>query len=264
MLEINASTVFTVSLPQALPEGFSLEFSVKTSTPNGGLDVYFGPPPPADRRDSQHLQFGQGPGIYAGSTPLSSVGMNGGLSSQFHSVKLQVDGDYAVLYIGTERVVNLPAAQIVGSDTITFHMGGQTRYRGYITDFVVAAGIETFYDTLTETGEFTTRGIYFDTDSDVLRPESTPTLQDIRSTLTNNPDLTVVIEGHTDDRGEEGYNAELSDRRARAVITYFTENGINNSQVQAVGKGESEPVADNGTMEGQAENRRVVIRRAGA
>ena len=169
-----------------------------------------------------------------------------------------------MLYIGTERVVNLPVAQIVGSDTITFHMGGQTRYRGYITDFVVAAGIETFYDTLTETGEFTTRGIYFDTDSDVLRPESTPTLQDIRSTLTNNPELTVVIEGHTDDRGEEGYNAELSERRARAVITYLTENGINNSQVQAVGKGESEPVADNGTMEGQAENRRVVIRRAGA
>ena len=127
---------------------------------------------------------------------------------------------------------------------------------------MVAAGIETFYDTLTETGAFTTRGLYFDTDSDVLRPESTPTLEDIRSTLTNNTDLAVVIEGHTDDQGEDDYNLELSERRARAVVAYLTENGVDSGQVEAAGKGEAEPVADNGTSEGRAENRRVVVKRA--
>ena len=47
MLETSASTIFTVELPETLPEDFSVEFFIKTSNPNGGLDVYFGPPPPA-------------------------------------------------------------------------------------------------------------------------------------------------------------------------------------------------------------------------
>ena len=188
--------------------------------------------------------------------------MNGGLAFGFHQVRLQVDGDYAVLYIGTERVANLPAAEIVGSDVITFHMAGGPNARGYISDVVVAAGIETFYDTLTETGEFTTRGIYFDSDSDVLRPESTPTLEDIRSTLTSNPDLRVMIEGHTDDRGDVDYNLDLSQRRARSVVMYLTENGVDGGQVDAIGKGEGEPVADNTNAGGRAENRRVVLRLA--
>ena len=89
----------------------------------------------------------------------------------------------------------------------------------------------------TETGEFTTRGIYFDSDSDVLRPESTPTLEDIRSTLTSNPDLRVMIEGHTDDRGDVDYNLDLSQRRARSVVMYLTENGVDGGQVDAIGKG---------------------------
>ena len=262
MLETSASTIFTVELPETLPEDFSVEFFIKTSNPNGGLDVYFGPPPPASLRDSQHLRFGQSPGIYSGGSPLSSMRMNGGLAFGFHQVRLQVDGDYAVLYIGTERVANLPAAEIVGSDVITFHMAGGPNARGYISDVVVAAGIETFYDTLTETGEFTTRGIYFDSDSDVLRPESTPTLEDIRSTLTSNPDLRVMIEGHTDDRGDVDYNLDLSQRRARSVVMYLTENGVDGGQVDAIGKGEGEPVADNTNAGGRAENRRVVLRLA--
>ena len=262
MLETSASTIFTISLPEALPEGFSLEFFVKTSTPNGGLDVYFGPPPPQSQRDGQYLRLGQSPGIYSGGTDLSSMGMNGGLAHAFHEVKLQVDGDYAVLYVGSERVANLPAAKIVGSDVITFHMGGGANYRGYISDFVVAAGLDRFSEALIESGEFTTRGIYFDTDSDVIRPESTPTLEDIRSTLSRDSDLSVVIEGHTDNQGEEDYNADLSERRARSVIAYLTANGVADSQLAAAGKGETEPVADNSTAEGRAENRRVVLKRA--
>ena len=264
VLEVSASTVFTISLPKTLPDDFSLEFDVKTATQNMGLDVFFGPKLNGYRDyESQYLQFGAGPGIYHKGEALSSIHMNGGLSRQFYSVKLQVDGDYAVLYVDSERAANLPVAKFIGSDVITFHMGANTNYRGYIKNFVVAAGIETFYSTLTETGEFTTRGIYFDSGSDVIRPESTPTLEDIRSTLTSNTELKVTIEGHTDDRGEEDYNADLSERRAAAVVRYLTNNGVDQGQVTAVGKGETDPVADNQTAEGRAENRRVVVRHAG-
>lgn len=69
----------------------------------------------------------------------------------------------------------------------------------------------------------------------------------------------VVVEGHTDAVGSDEYNRELSAKRAEAVKRYLVEKGIDGSLVTAVGKGETEPVADNGTDEGRQANRRVKI-----
>jgi OOP family OmpA-OmpF porin len=72
------------------------------------------------------------------------------------------------------------------------------------------------------------------------------------------PDTSVVIEGHTDDRGSEAYNQQLSEKRAKAVMQYLiSEFGINASRLSAVGLGEVSPIADNATAEGRAKNRRV-------
>ena len=70
-----------------------------------------------------------------------------------------------------------------------------------------------------------------------------------------------VIEGHTDSIGSDAYNQKLSERRAATVREYLNAQGIAESRMSPTGFGESQPVADNKTAEGRAENRRVVLRR---
>ncbi|MDX2023680.1 MAG: OmpA family protein [Deltaproteobacteria bacterium] len=69
----------------------------------------------------------------------------------------------------------------------------------------------------------------------------------------------VVIQGHTDDRGSDSFNQQLSQARAESVRVYLIENGVPPAAVVAVGKGESEPVAANSSPEGRANNRRVEV-----
>jgi outer membrane protein OmpA-like peptidoglycan-associated protein len=67
------------------------------------------------------------------------------------------------------------------------------------------------------------------------------------------------VRGHTDSFGERSYNLGLSQRRADAVVAYMERNGIASSRVEAVGVGPDEPVADNRTRAGRAQNRRIEI-----
>ncbi len=69
---------------------------------------------------------------------------------------------------------------------------------------------------------------------------------------------TVTVTGHTDSTGPEEYNQQLSLRRAQAVVDYLKSIGVT-VNLEAIGRGESDPVADNSTKEGRAQNRRVVI-----
>ncbi len=71
----------------------------------------------------------------------------------------------------------------------------------------------------------------------------------------------TVVVGHTDSTGPEAYNQGLSERRAQSIADYLKhKNKVSDPQIEVVGMGESEPVADNGTRDGRALNRRVVIR----
>jgi OOP family OmpA-OmpF porin len=71
------------------------------------------------------------------------------------------------------------------------------------------------------------------------------------------PDLSVVIEGHTDSVGTAAYNKKLSQERADAVKKYMVEKGIDANRLKAQGFGEDKPIASNETNEGQQQNRRV-------
>lgn len=69
----------------------------------------------------------------------------------------------------------------------------------------------------------------------------------------------IIVEGHADSRGSDAMNQELSEARARAVQQFLIDHGLNGRNIQAVGRGESEPIANNATPEGRANNRRVEI-----
>jgi OOP family OmpA-OmpF porin len=105
----------------------------------------------------------------------------------------------------------------------------------------------------------TLRGTAFAFDKYNLTASAKDTLQQAVATLTSHPDANVEIQGHTDSVGSEKYNQALSERRANSVKAYLVAMGIAERRIKTVGFGELQPVADNKTAAGRAENRRVVI-----
>ncbi len=100
--------------------------------------------------------------------------------------------------------------------------------------------------------------IHFDTASDVIQPQSYRLLDQVASILQSVSYIHLVrIEGHTDDRGDDEYNLDLSQRRADSVLRYMLDAGISARRIEAVGYGEADPVASNDSSGGRAENRRV-------
>ncbi len=85
-------------------------------------------------------------------------------------------------------------------------------------------------------------------------------LLDVVKQLKENPNLVVDLEGFTDGQGPAPYNVQLSQRRVEAVRRFLVEKGVELPRVQAIGLGKTQPVADNSTRDGRAQNRRVVIK----
>lgn len=104
------------------------------------------------------------------------------------------------------------------------------------------------------------RGVGFATNSSTLTPGSLPVLDGVAEDLRKYPRLRVELQGHTDSSGADAYNLDLSQRRADSVRNYLMAQGVSGTQLEARGYGESEPIGDNATSEGRADNRRVVMR----
>lgn len=102
-------------------------------------------------------------------------------------------------------------------------------------------------------------GILFDFDSAELRPEARRNLEALARSLQNYPNTDVVIIGHTDSVGSEEYNQQLSLRRAEAAANYLVQLGVARSRIRTMGRGETDPIADNSTPEGRQRNRRVEV-----
>ncbi len=100
---------------------------------------------------------------------------------------------------------------------------------------------------------------FFDFDKSVLKPEGKAKLDDLASKVQGINLEVIVAVGHTDSVGSDAYNQKLSERRAQAVKAYLESKGIDKSRVYTEGKGEKQPVADNKTKDGRAQNRRVEI-----
>jgi outer membrane protein OmpA-like peptidoglycan-associated protein len=100
--------------------------------------------------------------------------------------------------------------------------------------------------------------VHFATGKDVVLKRSMPILQMVAEAITKNPWVKKVrVEGHTDDRGKDDYNLDLSRRRAKTVMEHLVQFGVDQSKVESEGYGESNPVADNKSAAGRAKNRRV-------
>jgi peptidoglycan-associated lipoprotein len=100
--------------------------------------------------------------------------------------------------------------------------------------------------------------VYFDFDSAVLKPEAQLLLQGKAQWLQDNPGVTaIIIEGHCDERGTEGYNMALGAKRAEAVKNYLTSLGVDISRLETQSYGEEKPAATGNTEEAWSKNRRT-------
>ena len=122
-----------------------------------------------------------------------------------------------------------------------------------------ARGVAVDADGCPRRGTATLQGITFEFNSANLTATSRPVLDEVAADLKRYPRLRVELQGHTDSVGADAYNMKLSAERANSVRVYLISQGVPEQQLTSRGYGETQPVADNKTDEGRAQNRRVVM-----
>ena len=111
-----------------------------------------------------------------------------------------------------------------------------------------------------DSGKVALYGLSFDTDKDVIKSESQPTLAEIAKLLNGEPSLRLHVVGHTDNQGKPDYNLDLSRRRAASVVRELSSKyGITANRLDAFGCGLYSPIASNEAEDGRAKNRRVEL-----
>ncbi|MEJ1962470.1 MAG: OmpA family protein [Gammaproteobacteria bacterium] len=112
----------------------------------------------------------------------------------------------------------------------------------------------------TDRGMVLTLGdVLFDTAAATLKPGAASVLDRVAAFMKGNQGTKVMVEGHTDSRGSDEYNQQLSERRAQAVSDALAFRGVDRDRVEALGRGKALPVASNDTAAGQQQNRRVEL-----
>lgn len=120
-------------------------------------------------------------------------------------------------------------------------------------------GVAVDADGCTRRGSATLQGVTFEFNSSNLTADSRPVLDEVATDMKRYPRLRVELQGHTDSVGGDAYNMKLSAERANAVRVYLVSQGVPEQQLTSRGYGETQPVADNKTDAGRAQNRRVVM-----
>lgn len=166
------------------------------------------------------------------------------------------------VYINQDKVLDLPRAFPAGKNynTVLYNIWEDMNPNDklVIGNIKLAVGDPDTRNKLITEGKFSTTGILFDVNSANVKPESYGTLKDIAGVLQDNSTVHVKIIGHTDADGDASANLALSKKRAEAVKSALVnEFKIDASRLETDGKGESDPVGDNKTAEGKAQNRRV-------
>lgn len=175
-------------------------------------------------------------------------------SGKWHHLALSFNKRALKLYLDGERVINLPNVSVVPGwftlESIFEPVMGVTNIR-------IAKGAVPLYDRLASEGKIVTYAIPFDTGKAMLKPEADVEINRIRELMEKDATLQFEVQGHCDNTGSDAVNDPLSQKRAEAIVARLAEMGIARDRLKAVGKGSHEPVADNGTEEGRAKNRRV-------
>jgi outer membrane protein OmpA-like peptidoglycan-associated protein len=229
----------------------------------------------ANREAAFELYRGRGNAVLDALSPLLGSQQDSDTAWQRGTLKRVEPHPLAIPLLVNNEPVELPAIHAQGT------LGGE-RFDYYILDdpdlplvlraagrnvlhtvriaFPVDSEQSALEEQLRTTGRVAVYGIYFDFAKSTLRPDSERALDEIAGALKNNPDWTLNIEGHTDNIGGDGYNLDLSRRRAAAVRNQLIErHRIAPDRLTTDGYGAARPKASNDTLSGRARNRRVEL-----
>ena len=268
LLRITSESKFQVPLPEKLPERFTVEAEI--TVPAWGMRIFGGP----GGHEHSYVELSTSrAGLW---NALERGGATVDLRDAFHMssddlsgklvhLRVAADGRYVKVYVDEHRVANVPNTDFERTNKLYFWVTGfpppgqHGELPTLIGSITVAAGGPELYDALVADGRVVTQGILFDTGSDLLRPESTPTLKELGAMLQEHPELKLRIEGHTDNVGQAAANQSLSEKRAAAVKAWLVTQGVEAKRLEAKGFGQTKPVTGNDTPEGRQNNRRVEL-----
>ena len=291
-LMINKKGRFIPEYINSLPDNFTVQFDVicneKFSFYSNPLQLFFLTGGGKGAMENGFIEMDRRSGVKVGIHP-TNAGNNGGMAyiesyedgtkimnnevatSQFNShggktkVKVSIwrQKQRIRMYLNEEKVFDLPRAFASGK---TYNMAmfeiwsgmNQDQDKYLIGNIKLSVGSPDTRNKLITEGKFSTTGILFDVNSDKIKAESFGVLKDIANVLNENVNVKIKIVGHTDSDGDDNMNLELSKKRAVAVKNALTDEfSISADRMQTDGMGEKQPVADNKTAEGKANNRRV-------
>jgi OmpA-OmpF porin, OOP family len=240
-----------IPLPAVLPQRYTIEMDFWGK--GGACWIY----PSGQLTGEYRLEFGAG--AYGGVvTPggTASSGLGSDQHELIHMGRVTMDGSYAKVYVNERRVANVPNFNSERGNRIGFYCDAGMAVGG----IRIAEGGRKLYEALAADGRVATQGIYFDTGSDRIRPESAPTLKEIAAMLTEHAGLRLGIEGHTDNVGAAAVNLDLSKRRAESVKAYLVSTlNVEAARLEATGLGSTKPAQPNTSAEGRQTNRRVEL-----
>lgn len=199
-------------------------------------------------------------------TDTRSTGFDYKFKKGWNKVALSFNKRALKVYLNGQRVVNLP--RVLQPTWMSFQVPFDYENLTFIRNVVIAKGAVALYDrnqqsmtavekAIAETGKFVTNNILFETGKATLKPESMDEIQKVADYMKKNPTARFEVQGHTDNQGSDKINDPLSQERAEAVVKALEGMGVDPFNLRPVGKGSHEPIADNSTEAGRAQNRRV-------
>ena len=196
-----------------------------------------------------------GPNNFSGALPADIGGNN--YLKKWHHIAVAYKNNQLKVYVDKYRVLLVPQVGLSPTHLEMEGIGDQSNPIIF-KSFKIADSVQ-FYMTgqkFTD-AKLVTHGINFDVDKSTIKPESMGTLNMIVKLMQDNPDLKFEVDGHTDNSGTPAHNLVLSQQRAAAVTAQLTTMGIDASRLSSKGFGDTKPMADNSTLDGKANNRRV-------
>ncbi|HET6348091.1 MAG TPA: OmpA family protein [Candidatus Krumholzibacteria bacterium] len=241
-----------------LPEYWTLEFDALCEKPSGNVWTVRGLNGDKEVWNAVFPMSGRNLAFTSGdvnsNTPLEGDPQVWGA---VHHLMFMARGNALKVYVDRQRMANVPEIDVAAGPVTNISWRLWSNEQPMIGNVRFAEGNKPVDDPFAS-GKLVTYGIYFDSGSDVVKPESAPVLRQIAGYMQKNAAVKIQILGHTDNQGTSDGNMDLSKRRAASVAKVLAEQfKISADRFTTDGMGDTKPIAKNETSEGRAANRRV-------
>lgn len=244
-----------------LPQQYTVEFDAwldgaYDSNPGVGLNLNIAGSDPAKLTIDHSLITLDFPGGKLQGDIPSAISMEA-FHNKWHHFAIAVNDKQMKIYCDQYRVLVVPDDNMTAT-TISVWGNASDGMNMLFKNFKLAqgGGMNVIGKTFTDS-KIVTHGILFDYNSSTIKPQSMGVLKSIVQVMTDNPTLKFEVGGYTDSDGDDAYNLKLSQQRADAVKAKLVSLGISTDRLTTKGYGESNPISDNTSSEGKANNRRV-------